>query len=38
MPAPTVVFVSGPPSRETERLADAFLSLRPGALIVLAAD
>jgi hypothetical protein len=38
MPAPTAVFLSGPPSPEADRLADAILALRPGALIVVAGD
>ena len=32
---PTAVFAVGPPSAETDRLADAILEFRPGALIVL---
>ena len=36
MPGPAAVFVKGPPSPEVDRLADAILALRPGALIVLA--
>jgi hypothetical protein len=32
---PTAVFAAGPPSAETDRLADAILAYRPGALIVL---
>lgn len=34
--APTVVFVSGRPSAQVERLSDAILDARPGALIVVA--
>jgi len=36
MPAPTAVFLSGPASAETDRVADGFLDLRPGLLIVVA--
>jgi hypothetical protein len=36
MPGPTAVFVKGPPSAEVDRVADAILELRPGALIVVA--
>jgi hypothetical protein len=32
---PTAVFAAGPPSAEVDRLADALLEFRPGALIVL---
>jgi hypothetical protein len=38
MKAPTAVFVMGRPSEETDRFSDAILDLRPGALIVVAAD
>jgi hypothetical protein len=38
LPAPMVVYVRGRPSARTERLCDAILDLRPGALIVLASD
>ncbi len=37
MVAPTAVFTRGPAGPEADRLADAFLALRPGLLIVLAA-
>jgi hypothetical protein len=37
IPAPMVVFPLGPPSRNSERVADAWLDIRPGALIVVAA-
>jgi hypothetical protein len=33
--APTVYFTGGPPSPQDERLADAVLAVRPGALIVI---
>jgi hypothetical protein len=36
LPAPMAVYLNGPPSLRTERLCDAILDLRPGALIVLA--
>jgi hypothetical protein len=35
---PTAVYLNGRPSAQTERVCDAILSLRPGALIVLAPD
>jgi hypothetical protein len=35
MSAPAAVFVKGPPSPEVDRISDAILNLRPGALIVL---
>jgi hypothetical protein len=38
MSGPTAVFVGGPPSQDTERVADAFLDVRPGVLVVLARD
>jgi hypothetical protein len=38
MTSPTAVFVNGPPSAEVDRLSGAILTLRPGALIVLARD
>ena len=38
MTAPAAVFVKGPPSPEVDRVADAILDLRPGALIVVARD
>jgi hypothetical protein len=38
VPAPTAVFVMGPASPETDRIADGILDLRPGLLIVLARD
>jgi hypothetical protein len=38
MTAPTAVFLGGPPSPEADRLSDAILALRPGALIVVAGD
>ena len=34
--APTAVFMSGPASPETDRIADHVLDLRPGLLIVFA--
>jgi hypothetical protein len=33
---PTAIFAGGPPTREQDRLADAILDLRPGALFVVA--
>jgi hypothetical protein len=38
VPAPTALFVMGPASPETDRIADEILDLRPGLLIVLARD
>jgi hypothetical protein len=38
MAAPAAVFAMGPPSPEVDRLAEAILDLRPGALIVVAQD
>ena len=38
MAAPAAVFAMGPPSPEADRLAEAILDLRPGALIVVAQD
>ena len=38
MPAPAAMFLKGPPSPEVDRLSEAILDLRPGALIVLAQD
>ena len=38
LPAPVAVYVRGRPSARTERLCEAILDLRPGALIVLASD
>jgi hypothetical protein len=38
LPAPVAVYVRGRPSARTERLSDAILALRPGALVVLASD
>jgi hypothetical protein len=34
--APAAVFLAGPPSPEEDRLADAILERRPGALVVVA--
>jgi hypothetical protein len=34
--APAAVFLTGPPSAEEDRLADAILERRPGALVVVA--
>ncbi|HEY7075215.1 MAG TPA: hypothetical protein VH418_07590 [Solirubrobacteraceae bacterium] len=36
--APAAVFVKGRPSREVDRLADAILAMRPGALVVVVRD
>jgi len=38
MPGPVAVFLAGPPGPEAERLSDAILALRPGALIVISRD
>jgi len=38
LPAPMAVYLHGRPSARTERLCDAILDLRPGALIVLAPE
>jgi hypothetical protein len=38
LPAPTVIFLCGPPSREADRLADALLAFRPGVLFVASHD
>jgi hypothetical protein len=35
---PTVVYAAGPPSDQVDRLADAILDFRPGALVVLVRD
>ena len=35
LPAPAVVYLGGRPSTRTERLAEAILAARPGALIVV---
>lgn len=34
--APAVIFLTGPPSAEEDRVADAILERRPGALVVVA--
>ena len=34
--APAAVFLAGPPSAETERVADSILRARPGSLVVVA--
>jgi hypothetical protein len=34
MPGPAAVFLGGTPSSEVERLSDAILAARPGALVV----
>ena len=34
--APAAVFLTGPPSDEEDRLADAILERRPGVLVVVA--
>jgi hypothetical protein len=36
LPGPIAVFLGGPPSPRAERLSDAILERRPGALIVVA--
>jgi hypothetical protein len=38
LPGPIAVFLGGPPSPGSERLSDAILERRPGALIVVARD
>jgi hypothetical protein len=38
MPAPVAMFLNGSPSREVDRLADAILAARPGALLVVVRD
>jgi hypothetical protein len=38
LPAPIVIFMSGPPSPEADRLSDAVLDFRPGALFVASHD
>jgi hypothetical protein len=35
LPASTALFLNGRPSREVDRLADAILAARPGALVVV---
>ena len=38
LPAPAVIFMTGPPSAEADRLSDAILEYRPGALFVAAQE
>jgi hypothetical protein len=38
LPASTALFLAGRPSREVDRLADAILAARPGALVVVLRD
>jgi hypothetical protein len=38
MAAPAAIFMTGPPSPEADRLSDAILDFRPGALFVAAQD
>jgi hypothetical protein len=38
MLSPAAVFLNGPPSPAADRLSDAILAVRPGALIVVAGD
>lgn len=38
LPASTALFLNGRPSREVDRLADAILAVRPGALVVVLRD
>jgi hypothetical protein len=38
LPGPTAVFLAGPPSARANEVSDAFLDIRPGALIIVAAD
>jgi hypothetical protein len=38
LPAPMAVYLNGRPSLRIERVCDAILDLRPGALIVLASE
>jgi hypothetical protein len=33
--APAVVYIGGPPTPQTERMANAILAARPGALVVV---
>jgi hypothetical protein len=35
LPAPIAIYLTGPPSPQVERLSDAILDARPGALIVV---
>jgi hypothetical protein len=38
LPAPAAIFMSGPPSPEADRLSDAILDFRPGALFIATYD
>jgi hypothetical protein len=38
LPAPTAIFMCGPPSPEADRLSDMILDFRPGALFVASHD
>ena len=38
IPGPAAIFMAGPPSPEADRLSDAILELRPGALLVAVCD
>jgi hypothetical protein len=38
MPAPATVFVGGAPTPAVDRLSDAILAARPGALVVFVRD
>jgi hypothetical protein len=38
LPAPAAIFMAGPPSPEADRLSDAILSVRPGALFIAVND
>jgi hypothetical protein len=34
IPAPTAVFLSGPPTPELDRMSDAILAVRPGVVFI----
>ena len=38
IPGPAAIFMAGPPSPEADRLSDAILEFRPGALFVAVCD
>ena len=38
MPGPAAIFLAGPPSPEADRLSDAILDFRPGALFIAVSD
>jgi hypothetical protein len=35
LPAPTAIYLCGPPSPEADRLSDAILEFRPGVLFIV---